>query len=89
MAKPTLTPAQDSDVKHLTMVFARSMPGWNEDTEDGALTAHWEKVNRACIKQGRSLARLAVAAGYSRHPTAHDQQDEPTGSSTQDLGRQE
>ncbi len=70
-----LTPAQKADVEHLTMVFARSFPGWNEDTAEPAigdpahramLEAHWEKVNQACIRQGRKLAKLAVRAGYGR-----------------------
>ncbi|SDH38900.1 hypothetical protein [Microbacterium sp. 77mftsu3.1] len=73
MAK--LTAAQKADVEHLTMVFARSFPGWNEDTSEpavddpthrAALEAHWEKVNATCIREGRRLAKLAVRAGYGR-----------------------
>ena len=78
MANTTvLTPQQEADIEHLAGVFARSMPGWNDDTADGELTAHWEKVNRACLKEGRRYARIAVTEGYGRTQTAHGVPSEP------------
>lgn len=72
-----LTAKQQADVEHLTMVFARSFPGWNDDvteptigdpTHRAMLEAHWEKVNATCVREGRKLAKMAVRAGYGRQP---------------------
>lgn len=39
--------------EELVRTIARSMPGWNDDTEDGMLTAHWERVNETCLEMAR------------------------------------
>ena len=40
----------------ISLAIAKTMPGWNEDTEDGDLTSHWERVNATCIESGGSYA---------------------------------
>ena len=40
----------------IALAIAKTMPGWNEDTEDGDLTSHWERVNATCIESGGSYA---------------------------------
>ena len=78
--KRPLTEHERADVEHLALIFAKSMPGWNEDTAEPGIAdpatramaeAHWVKVNEACLRSGRKLARLAVRAGYRRESTAH------------------
>ncbi len=47
--------------EQIAEVIAYSMPGWNEDTEDGALTGHWERVNAECLRHGRIYADAVLA----------------------------
>lgn len=46
--------------EQIAEVIAHSMPGWNDDTEDGALTGHWERVNAECLRQGRIYADVVL-----------------------------
>ena len=45
----------------IALAIAKTMPGWNEDTEDGDLTSHWERVNATCIESGGSYADAILA----------------------------
>lgn len=52
--------------EEIAEAIAHQMPGWNDDTSEpelegarrAAMEAHWERVNRECLSQGRELARV-------------------------------
>ncbi|WP_159600017.1 hypothetical protein [Agromyces humi] len=54
--------AEGPILEQMAAAIARSMPGWNEDTDDGPLTSHWEKVNQTCLSMARGYASAALEA---------------------------
>jgi hypothetical protein len=63
-------PVTDAQVEAGALAIARTMGGWNDDTTEpdqdepmrSHLEAHWEKVNAACLEEGRKHARAALEA---------------------------
>ncbi|MFE6966978.1 hypothetical protein ACFVAJ_17840 [Agromyces sp. NPDC057679] len=46
----------------VALAIAKSMPGWNDDTEDGDFTYYWEEINESALKHGRGYAVAALEA---------------------------